>query len=488
MTVADGMDFAGYRIERRLGAGGMGEVYLAQHPRLPRHDALKILSDRHASDAEFRARFLREAEVAVRLQHPNVVAVRDRGEHDGRLWIAMQYIDGGDVADLIRRDAAVPVERALRIVAEAAQGLDEIHRVGLQHRDVKPANLLLAEEPGQPDRVLVTDFGIARAAGAQGTLSEGTGFTATLAYAAPELISGGAVDHRADVYSLGCTLYQLLTGSVPYMRSSPAAVMYAHLHEEPPRPSLDKGWVPTGLDSVIATALAKDPAERYQSCGALAAAANAVWAAHSAGRAATGALRRPWLLAGAAIAAIVLTAVGVSLAVGAVRDDAAGSSESQPTRVATDSAGWGAAALIAETFPNLLPVAPGAVGYQEMHSCLRTDGNNKFIPFEQRVPMSGLLCVGDRDPAEVVLVACNSDRAPIPAWPMILQLEGEELWTRGAAAGRMQWGSFTTVDGMTTGRLDVTFDGPDRNFCRLRVAGAISGSVLRERWWPGAPL
>ncbi|MFI7664697.1 serine/threonine-protein kinase [Nocardia sp. NPDC049526] len=488
MTVADGTDFAGYRIERRLGAGGMGEVYLARHPRLPRRDALKILSDRHASDAEFRARFLREAEVAVRLQHPNVVAVRDRGEHDGRLWIAMQYVDGGDVADLIRRDAAVPVERALRILAEAAQGLDEIHRVGLQHRDVKPANLLLAEEPGQPDRVLVTDFGIARTAGAEGTLSEGGGFTATLAYAPPELISGDTVDHRADVYSLGCTLYQLLTGSVPYLRGSPAAVMYAHLHEEPPRPSLDNPRVPTELDSVIATALAKDPADRYQSCGALAAAAQAAWSADAARGTALRAMRRRRIATGAAIAAIVLVTAVVSLAVGLGRDNSAGSSEAAPTWVATNSAAWGAAALAAEAFPNLLPVAPAAVGYQELNTCLHTDQNNNFISFDQQVPTGGVICLGDRDPAEVVVVMCNSDRTPIRDWSPMTQLEGEELWSRDGAAGRVRWGTATTNDGVTVGRLDVMFDRPDRNFCRLRVGGAISGSVLRERWWLNAPL
>ncbi|WP_280479794.1 serine/threonine-protein kinase [Nocardia asiatica] len=488
MNVADGTDFAGYRIERRLGAGGMGEVYLARHPRLPRYDALKILSDQHASDAEFRARFLREAEAAVRLQHPNVVAVRDRGEHDGRLWIAMQYVDGGDVADLIRRDAAIPVERALRILAEAAQGLDEIHRVGLQHRDVKPANLLLAEEPGALDRVLVTDFGIARIAGAEGTLSEGGGFTATLAYAAPELISAGTVDHRADVYSLGCTLYQLLTGSVPYPRSSPAAVMYAHLNEEPPRPSRENARVPTGLDKVIATALAKNPADRYQSCGALAAAAQAACSAEAAAGAMTGSMRRRGASAGAAIAAIVLVLIGVSLAVGFGRDGSAGSSASSPTRVATNSAAWGAAALAAETFPNLLPVAPAAVGYQDLHTCMHSDQNNNLISFDQQVPTGGVFCLGDREPAEAVVVICNSDRTPIPAWPPIAQLEGEELWSRDSASGRVRWGTVTTNDGVTVGRLDVMFDRPDRNFCRLRVGGALSGSVLRERWWPDAPL
>lgn len=148
MDVVDGAVFAGYRIERRLGAGGMGTVFLVQHPRLPRRDALKILADSHLDDPEFRARFLREAEIAAWLQHPNLVAVRDRGEQDGRLWITMQYVDGVDVAELIRRgQAGLDPARAVRIVTEAARGLDEIHRAGLLHRDVKPANILVAPSP-----------------------------------------------------------------------------------------------------------------------------------------------------------------------------------------------------------------------------------------------------------------------------------------------------------------------------------------------------
>ncbi|MFD6450055.1 serine/threonine-protein kinase [Nocardia sp. NPDC060220] len=471
-------EFAGYRIERRLGAGGMGEVYLAHHPRLPRHDALKILSDRYTDDEEFRARFLREAEVAVRLQHPNVVAVRDRGEQDGRLWIAMQFVDGGDVAELIRQETAVPVERALRIVTESANGLDEIHRVGLQHRDVKPANLLLTAEPGQPDRVLVTDFGIARTAETDGTLAEGAGFTATLAYAAPELINGDPVDHRADVYSLGCTLYQLLTGTVPYSRSSPAAVMYAHLSDEPPRPSRENGRVPAELDAVIATALAKDPAQRYQSCGELAAAARAACVPEAAAEP-----RR--LLTGVAIAAVVAAAVAISLAIGFAGDDP---DSAAPARVATNSDAWGAAALAAETLPNLLPVAPLAVGYQDVNSCIHVDQDGNALALDQQVEIGGVLCLGDRNPVETLSVVCRSDRTQIPAWTANLAVEGEELWTRDGASGKVRWGTITGDEGSLIGRLDVMFDGPDRQFCKLRISGGTSGSVLWQRWWPDAPL
>ncbi|MFD4428193.1 serine/threonine-protein kinase [Nocardia sp. NPDC058497] len=274
MSIAEGAEFAGYLIERRLGAGGMGTVYLARHPRLPRHDALKILADDHAADTEFRARFLREAELAAGLAHPNLVAVRDRGETDGKLWIASQYVAGSDAAELIRRaPAGLDCARAVHIIGEAARGLDAVHRAGLLHRDVKPANLLVAEEPGRPDRVLVTDFGIARRAEDTATLSAEGGLTATLSYVAPEQLAGERVDLRADVYALGCSLFQLLTGTVPFPRQTAAAVIYAHLHEPPPQPSAVRPGVPAAFDTVIATAMAKDPAQRFASCGELAAAA-----------------------------------------------------------------------------------------------------------------------------------------------------------------------------------------------------------------------
>ncbi|WP_169815476.1 serine/threonine-protein kinase, partial [Nocardia yamanashiensis] len=270
MAVAVGADFSGYRLERLLGSGGMGTVYLARHPRLPRRDALKILAEEHTADPAFRARFLREAENAARVRHPNVVAIRDRGEHAGRLWLTMQYVEGPDLAEIIRRaPGMLPIERVLRILTEAAHGLDAIHRAGLLHRDVKPANILVEERSGLGDRVLVTDFGIARPAGETATHTEG--FAATLAYAAPERIRGESGDHRADVYALGCVLYEMLTGFLPFPRDTPAAVVFAHLNDPPPKPSTF--GAPPGFDDVIATALAKDPADRFASGGALATAA-----------------------------------------------------------------------------------------------------------------------------------------------------------------------------------------------------------------------
>ncbi|MFD6450355.1 serine/threonine-protein kinase [Nocardia sp. NPDC056541] len=265
---------AGYRIERRLGGGGMGTVYLAQHPRLPRRDAVKVLDGRLAVEPTFRARFEREADLAARLRHPNVVQIFDRGVDGDRLWIAMQFVDGLDAAQLLRQGLSVLTpQRAVRIVAEAAKGLDYAHRQGLLHRDIKPANLLIARADDGTDEVMVTDFGIARSMGETTSLTSAGSVLGTLAYAAPEQLEGQPLDVRTDVYALGGTLYELLTGFVPFQRESPAALISAHLIEPPPRPSAGHPGLPPALDGVIARAMAKNPDDRYASCGELADAA-----------------------------------------------------------------------------------------------------------------------------------------------------------------------------------------------------------------------
>ncbi|MFD4353592.1 serine/threonine-protein kinase [Nocardia sp. NPDC058518] len=274
MEFGPGAILAGYRIERRVGGGGMGAVYLAQHPRLPRRDALKVLDARLAVEPTFRARFEREADLAARLRHPNVVQIFDRGVDGDRLWIAMQFVDGLDAAQLLRQGLSVLTpERAVRIVAEAAKGLDYAHRQGLLHRDIKPANLLIARADDGTDEVLVTDFGIARSMGETTSLTSAGSVLGTLAYAAPEQLEGQPLDVRTDVYALGGTLYELLTGFVPFQRESPAALISAHLIEPPPRPSAGNPALPFALDAVIARAMAKNPDDRYAGCGELADAA-----------------------------------------------------------------------------------------------------------------------------------------------------------------------------------------------------------------------
>ncbi|MGM7647555.1 serine/threonine-protein kinase [Nocardia sp. JW2] len=261
--VSDGTVFAGYTIDRQLGRGGMGSVYLARHPRLPRWTALKLLNQELFSDAEIRARFEREADLVAQLDHPNIVTVFDRGVENDQLWISMQYVDGIDASML--DPATLPPDRALQIIRETAAALDFAHRAGVLHRDVKPANILLARSNSQ-ERVYLTDFGIARLRDDSGHLTETGSFTATLAYAAPEQLTGVPLDHRADQYSLACTLYTLLTGTAPFEAPSPAAVITGHLQSPPPPVSPRRAGLPPNLDAVMARALAKRPADRFSSC------------------------------------------------------------------------------------------------------------------------------------------------------------------------------------------------------------------------------
>lgn len=262
-----GANFAGHTIERKLGAGGMGVVYLARHPRLNRLVALKVLTESKAGDASVRIRFEREIEVITALDHPNIVPVYDRGAAGDTLWVSMKYIAGGDVSSLLDRESALEPARAVRLLADAAAGLQHAHARGIVHRDVKPANLLL-ESDGDRERALVADFGIARTTDATITAS---GFLASFAYTAPERFSGDIADHRSDIYSLGCTLFQMLTGRTPFPGRDQAAIMAAHLTAPPPRPSALRPGLPAGLDAVIARSLAKRPQDRYPDCAAMAA-------------------------------------------------------------------------------------------------------------------------------------------------------------------------------------------------------------------------
>ncbi|MFB8001639.1 bifunctional serine/threonine-protein kinase/ABC transporter substrate-binding protein [Nocardia sp. NPDC056000] len=264
--------FAGYQVERLLGSGGMGSVYLARHPRLPRMVALKVLSPEFAGDAEIRARFEREAELIARLDHPNIVSVSDRGVENGRLWIAMQFIDGSDAAAL--QPPELPPPHAIRIVGETAKALDYAHTVGVLHRDVKPANIMLARPTlGHEERVLLTDFGIGRLRDDTAHLTRTGTLTATLAYASPEQLSGMPLDQRSDQYSLACSLYWLLSGATPFQSGTAAAVVAGHLHFQPPPISSRRGGLPAELDAVFGRALAKNPAERFDTCRDFAAAA-----------------------------------------------------------------------------------------------------------------------------------------------------------------------------------------------------------------------
>ena len=268
MPLTDGEVIAGYTITRLLGSGGMGDVYLAKHPRLPRYDALKVLSATVCADSEYRARFNREADIAATLWHPHIVEVHDRGEFDGRLWISMDHVEGTDAAALLaqRHPGGMPPDLVVRIVSAVGAALDYAHQRGLLHRDVKPANILIADPDTDHERIMLADFGIARRVGEVSALT-GTNMTVgTVAYSAPEqLTADERIDGRADQYALAATAFQLLTGAPPFQHSNPAIVISQHLTAQPPsiaatRPEL------SGLSAVFQKALAKSPSDRYERC------------------------------------------------------------------------------------------------------------------------------------------------------------------------------------------------------------------------------
>lgn len=268
MPLNAGDVFAGYTIQRLLGSGGMGEVYLAQHPRLPRQDALKIMPAALTGDAQYRERFNREADIAALLWHPHIVGLHDRGEYDGQLWIAMDYVDGTDAARLVRErhPGGLPLREAVEIVTAIAEALDYAHERNLLHRDVKPANILLTGPDTPHRRILLSDFGVAR------RIDDISGLTATnmavgsMAYSAPEQLLGQPIDGRADQYALAASAFQLLVGHSPFHHSNPAVVISKQLNEPPPslrtaRPEL------AHLDGVLAKAMAKEPNSRFVRCG-----------------------------------------------------------------------------------------------------------------------------------------------------------------------------------------------------------------------------
>jgi class 3 adenylate cyclase/ABC-type transport system substrate-binding protein/streptogramin lyase len=265
LDVTVGTIVAGYRIERELGRGASGAVFLARDEHLDRPVALKLLSPELAADERFRERFLRESRIVAHLDHPGVVSVYAAGEEAGRLYLAMRYVDEGDLGEAIVRDGRLEPSRMLRILRQVAEALDAAHAEGLIHRDVKPGNVLL----GAGDRAYLADFGLAKHAQTVQSLSRESPFSGTIAYVAPEQIQGGAIDGRCDVYALGCVAFECLTGRPPFDRETDVAVVLAHLQDPPPSISALRPDLPSTLDAVIGRALAKRPDDRYATCAEL---------------------------------------------------------------------------------------------------------------------------------------------------------------------------------------------------------------------------
>jgi WD40 repeat protein len=272
-----GTELAGYRIDSLLGRGGMSVVYLAEDLRLKRKVALKLLAAGLAEDESFRDRFLRESELAASIDHPNIVPIYEAGTTGSLLFIAMRYVEGRDLKERLQRGRLEPREAA-GLLAQMASALDAAHARGLVHRDVKPSNVLLdpGARPDGSDHVYLADFGLTKRVSEESGIGEDGHLMGTIDYVAPEQIAGETIDGRADVYSLGCVLYECLVGQPPFRGDSDIAVVFAHLEAEPPAPSAQRPELPAALDAVIARALAKDPERRYPNCRELAKAGLAV--------------------------------------------------------------------------------------------------------------------------------------------------------------------------------------------------------------------
>lgn len=261
-----GSRVAGYLLERLVGVGGTAAVFRARDERLGRVVALKLLT----GDEQVRQRFAREARAVAAVDHPHIIPVYEAGEAGGVLFIAMRFVAGDDLRVVVGREGSLRPRRAVAFISPVASALDAAHDVGLVHRDVKPANMLVDVGPGRPEHVYLSDFGLARGILSLGGPTMAGQFLGTPDYAAPEQISGRSVDGRADQYALACVAYTLLSGSLLFEREEPMAVLYAHLFAPPPRVTSMRPDLPTAVDQVLARALSKAPEDRYGSCGAFA--------------------------------------------------------------------------------------------------------------------------------------------------------------------------------------------------------------------------
>ncbi len=271
-----GQDLAGYRLQAVVARGGMGVIYEAVSPRLGTVVALKVLAPELSADDMFRTRFLKESRVAASLNHPNVLPIFDTGAAGDLLYIAMRYVEGSDLRAVLKMQGRLTPTQALALIQQVGRALDAAHRHGLVHRDVKPANILIERgADDEPDHVYLADFGVTKHASSTSGLTATGQFVGTIDYMAPEQIQSKHVDGRADVYSLGCVLYECLTGETPFDREVEAAVLFAHMTDPPPSASARRADLPPAIDGVIARALAKNPDDRYATCREFTAAARA---------------------------------------------------------------------------------------------------------------------------------------------------------------------------------------------------------------------
>ncbi|GAD84018.1 serine/threonine protein kinase [Nocardia asteroides NBRC 15531] len=533
-----GSVFAGYTILGELGRGGMGTVYLARHPRLPRNVALKLLARDHVADQDSLRRFEREAELIAALDHPGIVTVFDRGSVDGHPWLTMRYVEGTDASRLRAED--LPLPRAARIVADIAGALDYAHRRNVLHRDIKPANILLTVESGA-ERALLSDFGIALP-GNSTTHRTATGtINATLAYASPEQLTGAPLDGRADQYSLACTLFRLLTGRTPFVADDAVALIAGHLQLDPPAPSTYRRDVPRALDEVIGRALAKRPDERFPSCAEFAAAVAAAIAVPAARSSAevrpsavasvpsTGAVAarprattskpartvvfRRWQAA-LAIAAVVVLGVGSGLAVvkmlgvDSITESASvtttvsqAKTALKPATAADTAEAARAIELLRTTFPRMTPAGSEGPGFRGT-TC--TSHAKVIVPHALPTVapalgewVSAWRCLGGLDArcCAYYIVAYRT-AADVQSVVDRLQARSRLADSIGTVAVTNHWFSLPRDSSETT-NLITTFPGDPVRGTMLLYATPLYGNTVATRdeiantmtaWWRDAPL
>ncbi|MGA2925663.1 MAG: protein kinase [Solirubrobacteraceae bacterium] len=261
-----GSHVGGYRIDGLIGRGGMGIVYRVTNVALDRIYALKVLTPELAEDEQFRLRFQREMRIAASLHHPHVVAIHYAGEQNGLLFLAMDYVLGTDLRELVIKEGTLPAPRAVALLAQVASALDAAHAKGLVHRDIKPANILITAKDGE-EHAYLTDFGLAKRNDTFSGLTVQGSVVGTVDYMAPEQVTGGHTDARTDIYALGCVFFQMLTGNVPYERELSVATMFAHVHDPPPPLEGPAADAYPELAAVLERAMAKPPEDRYLSAG-----------------------------------------------------------------------------------------------------------------------------------------------------------------------------------------------------------------------------
>lgn len=374
----------------------------------------------------------------------------------------MTSIGEATIAEMVPR-GSLDSTRTVRIVAEIARQLAEYRRAGHPAPGLDMTHILVAEQPGAPDTVRLAPL------------------TAAPRYRAPEQLAGGPGDERTDVYVLGCVLFEMLTGREPFPSgdSAPDTAL--------PGVTAVNPWVPAAFDTVVAKALAADPAARFPDGAAL---VTAAWEATAPpadpGRPAAD-RRRVAAYVAVAVVAVLIAVITVAV----VRRPAAPPSVAATTETRSPelkAALWGSYVFIADAFPDLLPASVDGVGYGDLVRCRAVDGILQTVSLYDPPRVGAVACYGNYDPVVLVIATCRSDLAPIDPDPHPWAITGQERWTRPSGSGRLVWGEIETVGGERRGRLDVLFDDPGRDHCRLEVDGVGTGAQLHDRWWPDAPL